>query len=81
MRKASIGVAVLATAAAGTAALTGSALAGIGNDFAAGGQGGTATNNCLNLGVLPIAAGILGQASANGQNCTAGAAGGAASNY
>lgn len=81
MRKASIGLAVLVTAAAGIAALTGSALAGVGNDFAGGGNGGAATNNCANVGVIPIAAGVLGQAGSNNQGCLAGAAGGAASNY
>lgn len=30
-----------------------------GNDFARGGQGGTATNDCLNVGVVPIIVGLL----------------------
>lgn len=78
MRKASIGLGVLCTAAAATAALTGSALAGIGNDYASGGKGGAAINNCLNLGVVPIAVGVLGQAGSNNQACVADASGGGA---
>lgn len=52
-----------------------------GNDYARGGDGGKAINNCLNVGVLPIAVGALGQADSNSQYCSANASGGDASNY
>jgi hypothetical protein len=72
MRKSTVGVAVLATAAAGSALFGGMALAGGGNSFGGAGTGGTATNNCLNVGV-PILSGIGlgGSGTASGASCTA----------
>jgi hypothetical protein len=79
-RKAAI--AAVAFATVGSTLFGGAALAndgGAGDDITggAGGAGGTATNNCLNLGLVPIALGIAGQADANRQTCTASAPGGA----
>jgi hypothetical protein len=74
MRKSSVGVAVLVTATVGSAALGGVALAGGWGDTAIGGagKGGTATNNCLNVGV-PILSGIGlgGSGTASGASCSA----------
>lgn len=84
MTKTQIGAAALA-AVAGASALGGTALAGYGgagDSVATGGKGGTATNNCLNIG-LPILSGlgIGGQGSATGAQCNASANGGNASAY
>lgn len=79
MRKTVIAVAALA---AGTAALTGSAVAGVGNDVATGGAGGAATNNCLNVGLnLLSGLGVAGQGTATGASCAASANGGNAAAY
>lgn len=82
--KTQIGAAALAAAATGALALGGTALAGAGgvDDVAVGGKGGTATNNCLNIGI-PILSGlgIGGQGSATGAGCTATANGGDATTY
>ncbi|MBV9313632.1 MAG: hypothetical protein JO100_07715 [Pseudonocardia sp.] len=69
MRKATVGVAALAAAAAGSAMLGGAALA---TEVAGAGVGGKATNNCLNVGV-PILSGIGagGIGSASGASCSA----------
>ncbi|MGQ0480576.1 MAG: hypothetical protein ACT4O0_06040 [Pseudonocardia sp.] len=82
MRKASIVAGSIAVAAMGSVALGGAALAGGGhhhddNDSYAGdGEGGTATNNCLNVGI-PILSGIGlgGQGTADGASCSADANG------
>jgi hypothetical protein len=80
MRKSSVGVAMLATATAGSAVLGGVALAWDGSQGGAG-TGGTATNNCLNVGV-PVLSGIGlgGTGVASGASCsaTANGTGGAA---
>ncbi len=82
MRKSSIGVAILATAASGSAVLGGVALATDGNSFAGSGTGGTATNNCLNVGV-PVLSGIGlgGSGVASGASCAAAANGTGGSAY
>jgi hypothetical protein len=83
MTKTQIGAAALAAAATGALALGGTALAGGGiDDVAVGGKGGTATNNCLNVGI-PILSGlgIAGQGSGTGASCNATANGGNASAY
>ncbi len=73
-------ISAVAFAAAGSALFGGVAMAGsdIVNDGGAGGAGGTATNNCLNVGV-PILSGlgVAGQGSAVGAQCVASAPGGA----
>ncbi|MBA2324870.1 MAG: hypothetical protein H0V92_12960 [Pseudonocardiales bacterium] len=71
MNKVKIGTSVLAVAAAGSAVLGGVALAS-GSASGGDGSGGTATNNCLNVGV-PILSGIgvLGQGTSSGASCTA----------
>jgi hypothetical protein len=71
MSKTKIGVAALATVAAGSAALSGVALAGIGSQGGSG-TGGTATNNCLNVGLnLLSGLGIAGQGTALAATCNA----------
>jgi hypothetical protein len=52
------------------------------NDYARGGDGGKATNNCVNIGV-PILSGIGvgGEGKAGGAGCTANANGGDATAY
>jgi hypothetical protein len=83
MKKTHAGIGVLAIAAAGSAALGGVALAGAGGvgDAGGAGKGGTATNNCLNVGV-PILSGIgiAGTGKTSGASCdaTANGTGGAA---
>jgi hypothetical protein len=69
MRKSSVVAAIVAVAAAGSAMLGGVALA---EDTGGSGTGGTATNNCLNVGV-PILSGIgvAGQGTASGASCAA----------
>jgi hypothetical protein len=75
MSKTKIGVAVLATAAAGSAALSGVALACIA-DQGGSGTGGTATNNCLNIGLnLLSGLGIGGTGKSDGASCGASANG------
>ncbi|MDQ2708275.1 MAG: hypothetical protein M3Z25_11820 [Actinomycetota bacterium] len=81
MNKVKIGASVLAVAAAGSAVLGGVALAATGGS----GTGGTATNNCLNVGI-PILSGIgvLGQGTSSGASCAAtanGTGGSAAGSY
>lgn len=76
-RKAAISAAAFATV--GSALFGGAAMASdIVNDGGAGGNGGTSTNNCLNVGV-PVLSGIAvgGTASAVGAHCTSAANGGA----
>jgi hypothetical protein len=74
--------AAVAFATVGSTLFGGAALAGDGrditNDGGAGGAGGTATNNCLNIGI-PILSGLAlgGTSSATGASCTATAPGGA----
>jgi hypothetical protein len=76
MRKSFITAAVLAVASAGTVMLGGTALAdgccGGGGNSGGAGTGGTATNNCLNVGV-PILSGIgvAGTGSVTGASCNA----------
>lgn len=52
------------------------------NDYARGGDGGKATNNCINIGV-PILSGIGvgGEGKSGGAGCTANANGGDATTY
>jgi len=71
MRKSFITAAVLGLATAGSVMLGGTAMAWDG-DTGGAGTGGTATNNCVNVGV-PILSGIAiaGQASATGASCAA----------
>jgi hypothetical protein len=80
MRKSSVVAAIVAAAATGSAMLGGVALAA--GDTGGSGAGGTATNNCLNVGI-PILSGIgiAGQGAASGASCaaTANGAGGNAS--
>ncbi len=77
-RKAAI--AAVAFATVGSTLFGGAALASddITNDGGAGGAGGTATNNCINIGIPVLSGlGIAGQGSATGASCTASAPGGA----
>lgn len=71
MRK-TICAAILVAATVSTALLSGTALA----DEGGNGTGGSATNNCLNVGV-PILSGIgvAGTGSANAASCSASANG------
>jgi len=81
MTKTKIGVAVLATAAAGSVALGGIALAGVGNAGGSG-TGGAATNNCLNVGLDLISGlGVAGTGTATGASCAASANGAGGSAY
>ncbi|MGI8814929.1 MAG: hypothetical protein ACR2G2_06490 [Pseudonocardia sp.] len=65
MRKICLAVAIVGATAAGT---MGTALAG--DD--GGGSGGSATNNCLGIGInLLSGIGVLGQGVASAANCTA----------
>jgi hypothetical protein len=69
MSKTKVGVAIIATAAAGSAALSGVALA---TNVGGPGTGGTATNNCLNVGLDVLSGiGLGGTGVASGASCTA----------
>ena len=75
MFKTKIAVAVLATAACGSVALGGIALAGIGDSGGAG-IGGTATDNCVPIGVNVLSGlGVIGQGTALAGTCAASAQG------
>jgi len=74
MRKSFIAAGVLSLATAGSVVLGGTALAWGGEGGA--GTGGSATNNCVNVGVPIIAGnGVLGQGTAVGAACNASANG------
>jgi len=79
MRKSSLAT-LVAVAAAGSTLLGGVALAA--TDVGGAGTGGTATNNCLNVGV-PILSGIgiAGTGSATGASCSATANGSGGNAY
>jgi hypothetical protein len=83
LRKTSAAAAVIAFATAGSALFGGAALADVTNLGGAGGAGGDATNNCLNVAVPIQALNIAGTTTSDVDQCFAtggaGGAGGAAS--
>jgi hypothetical protein len=76
MRKSFIAAAVLGLATGGSVMLGGTALAWDDEGSGGAGTGGSATNNCINVGVPLIAGnGVLGQGTAVGASCDASANG------
>jgi hypothetical protein len=78
LRKTSAAAAVIAFATAGSALFGGVALADeVTNTGGAGGAGGVAENNCLNLAVQVPILNAFGSDPSNAASCTATANGGA----
>ncbi len=78
MRKATVAVAALTVATAGSAMFGGAALAGgwghgngHGGDYGGNGTGGKQTNNCLNIGLdLLSGIGLGGEGKGSGASCS-----------
>jgi hypothetical protein len=76
LRKTSAAAAVIAFATAGSALFGGVALADVTNTGGAGGAGGVAENNCLNVAEQVAVLNLFGSDPSNAATCTATANGG-----